>query len=78
MSLLLAAATIISAGQTFGCTPTRVWDGGAQSGALRRLAFRLPGIGAREADGSCRRGQPCPSASAEALVMLLCGSLVSR
>ena len=39
--------------------------------------LRLAGIAAREMDGSCRRGQPCPRASAQAardaLVQLLGG-----
>lgn len=42
------------------------------------MHVRLAGIAAREMDGSCRQGQPCPDASAlaarDALVTLLGGA----
>jgi len=66
MSILLAAATIVSAGQTFTCTPTRVWDGDGPVWCAEGPRIRLSGIAAREIDGTCRQGQPCPDASAEA------------
>lgn len=65
MSLLLAAALIIPAGQSFSCTPTHVWDGDGPIWCSEGPRIRLSGIAAREADGSCRANQPCPAASAE-------------
>lgn len=65
MSFLLAAALIIPAGQSFSCTPTRVWDGDGPIWCSEGPRIRLSGIAAREADGSCRANQPCPEASAE-------------
>ena len=67
MSLLLVAAVVIvPAGQTFTCTPTRVWDGDGPVWCAEGPRIRLSGIAAREADGTCRRNQPCPEASAQA------------
>ena len=81
MSLLLAAATIVSAGQAFTCTPTRVWDGDGPIWCAEGPRIRLSGIAARETDGTCRDGQPCPKVSAEesrdALVQLV-GEPVGR
>lgn len=66
MSLLLATALIISAGESFPCTPTHVWDGDGPVWCAEGPRIRLSGIAAREADGTCRSNQPCPSATAEA------------
>ena len=67
MSLLfLAAAAIVPAGQSFACTPTRVWDGDGPVWCAEGPRIRLTGIAAREADGSCRSNQPCPVTDAEA------------
>lgn len=75
--LLLAVATV-PAGQTFICTPIRVWDGDGPVWCREGPRIRLGGIAAREIDGSCRRGQPCPRASGiaarDALVRLLGGA----
>ncbi len=72
---LLAAVTIIPAGQTFTCTPTRVWDGDGPVWCAEGPRVRLAGIAAREIDGSCRDNQPCPDADAvearDALVLLV-------
>lgn len=57
---------IEQAGDTFTCTPTRVWDGDGPIWCQEGPRIRLSGIAAREMDGSCRPGHPCPSASAEA------------
>lgn len=61
----------------FVCTPTAVWDGDGPIWCDEGPRIRLAGIAARETDGSCRPGHPCPSASAEearsALVDLLGG-----
>ncbi|WP_380879431.1 thermonuclease family protein [Sphingomonas sp. DBB INV C78] len=75
LSLLFA---VVPAGASFDCTPTRVWDGDGPIWCAEGPKIRLEGIAAREIDGSCRRGHPCPSASGEAardqLVMLLGGA----
>lgn len=76
MSLLLfLTSAIVPAGETFTCTPTRVWDGDGPIWCAEGPRIRLSGIAAREADGSCRDSQPCPSASAidasDALVRLV-------
>jgi len=77
MSILIAAA-IIAAGQTFTCTPVSVWDGDGPIKCSEGPKIRLAGIAAREIDGECRRGHPCPKASGPAardhLVKLLGGS----
>lgn len=71
-------AQVIAAGQTFTCTPTRVWDGDGPIWCAEGPQVRLAGIAAREMDGSCRPRHPCPSASANAardhLVGLLGGA----
>jgi endonuclease YncB( thermonuclease family) len=65
MSLfLLAAAAIVPAGQTFTCTPTRVWDGDGPVWCAEGPRVRLSGIAAREIDGSCKPNHPCPDAGA--------------
>ena len=65
MSLLLAAALVVQAGESFACTPTHVWDGDGPVWCAEGPRIRLSGIAAREMDGSCNSNQPCPSASAE-------------
>lgn len=56
---------------TFTCTVASVTDGDTfrcrESGADgRQIRVRLSGIAARERDGSCTPGHPCPDGSAEA------------
>lgn len=46
-SLLLATA-VIPAGQSFQCTPTRVWDGDGPIWCAEGPHVRLSGIAARE------------------------------
>lgn len=62
----------------FSCTPTAVWDGDGPIWCEEGPKIRLKGIAAREIDGTCRRGHPCPEASGivarDALVELLGGS----
>ena len=65
MSLLLAAALVVQAGESFACTPTHVWDGDGPVWCAEGPRIRLSGIAAPEMDGSCNSNQPCPSASAE-------------
>lgn len=73
MSMLFAIALLFSspvpivpAGETFTCTPTRVWDGDGPVWCAEGPRLRLAGVAAREMDGTCRSNQPCPLASAEA------------
>lgn len=72
---LLAAVTIVPAGQSFVCTPVRVWDGDGPVWCAEGPHVRLAGIAAREIDGTCRPNQPCPDADAvqarDALVQLI-------
>lgn len=73
--LALAAAVPIGA---FTCTPIAVWDGDGPIWCAEGPRIRLAGIAAREIDGSCRRGHPCPRTSGiearDALVQLLGGA----
>jgi endonuclease YncB( thermonuclease family) len=75
--LIFLAASIVTAGQTFTCTPTHVWDGDGPIWCAEGPHLRLSGVAAREMDGTCRRGHPCPEASPtqarDALVRLLGG-----
>jgi len=67
--LLMFAApgpVIVPAGETFTCTPTRVWDGDGPVWCAEGPRLRLAGVAAREMDGTCRDNQPCPTASAQA------------
>lgn len=70
-----ATVPVIPSGQTFEYTPTYVWDGDGPIWCEEGSRFRLAGIAAREFDGSCSLGQPCPETSGidarEALVGLL-------
>ncbi|OWQ98366.1 hypothetical protein [Sphingopyxis witflariensis] len=59
---LVLAAQIVPAGQAFVCTPTAVWDGDGPIWCAEGPHVRLSGIAAREMDGSCRPGHPCPDA----------------
>ncbi|MBC2668216.1 hypothetical protein ACFOON_11190 [Novosphingobium piscinae] len=78
LTLLAAAAAIVPWGETFICTPTRVWDGDGPVWCAEGPHLRIAGIAAREMDGTCRSNQPCPAASAtearDALVKLLGGA----
>lgn len=58
-------------GETFSCTVSSVTDGDtfrcAETGQDgRQIRVRLSGVAARERDGSCSPGHPCPAATAEA------------
>lgn len=63
-SLLFAASGSVPAGQSFECTPIRVWDGDGPVWCAEGPKVRLSGIAAREIDETCRSNQPCPEASA--------------
>lgn len=60
---LAASVPIVPAGETFTCTAISVWDGDGPIWCAEGPRIRLQGIAAREMDGSCRPGHPCPSAS---------------
>src|SRR5687767_2612553 len=64
--MLFLTLQIVAAGQSFTCTPTRVWDGDGPIWCAEGPRIRLAGIAAREMDGSCSTGQPCPTATATA------------
>lgn len=66
LATLLLLPAIVPAGETFECTPTRVWDGDGPVWCEEGPRIRLSGIAAREIDGSCRSNQPCPAADASA------------
>jgi endonuclease YncB( thermonuclease family) len=57
---------VVPAGQSFRCTPVKLWDGDGPIHCSEGPRVRLAGIAAREADGSCRPGHPCPAAGAGA------------
>lgn len=61
-----ADVPVVSDGQVFYCTPTHVWDGDGPIWCEEGPRVRLSGIAAREMDGTCSKGHPCPQASAEA------------
>jgi endonuclease YncB( thermonuclease family) len=69
---------IVPQSERFTCTPTAVWDGDGPIWCAEGPHVRLQGIAAREIDGSCRAGQPCPAVSGivarDALVRLLGGA----
>lgn len=80
MLLLLAVAAStasVPAGDVFACTPIAVYDGDGPIWCKEGPKIRLAGIAAREMDGSCRPGHPCPAAgplqARDALVNLLGG-----
>ena len=54
---------IVSAGATFKCTPTAVWDGDGPIWCAEGPKVRIAGVAAREMDGSCSRNHPCPLVS---------------
>lgn len=70
MSMIAAAAFI--------CTPIAVWDGDGPVWCAEGPKIRIANISARELDGTCRRGHPCPNASGvaarDALVGLFGGA----
>src|SRR3546814_10799127 len=63
LAVFLLAVAVVPSGQSFICTPVRVWDGDGPIWCRVGPRIRLAGIAAREIDGSCRRGHPCPGAS---------------
>jgi endonuclease YncB( thermonuclease family) len=72
MTVPVIASTLL-----FLCTPVAVWDGDGPIWCAEGPHIRLQGVAARERDGTCRTGHPCPAASGiaarDALVDLLGG-----
>lgn len=66
---------IVNKGEAFTCTPVKVWDGDGPIQCAEGPKVRLAGIAAREMDGSCSPGHPCPEASAEEARDTLAGLL---
>lgn len=52
------------AGAMFKCTVTTVYDGDGPIHCREGASIRLNAVAAREMNGTCRPGQPCPTASA--------------
>lgn len=75
ITTLLLATAVIPAGQSFQCTPTRVWDGDGPIWCAEGPRIRLSGVAAREMDEACKTGHPCPQSDAvtarDALVRLI-------
>lgn len=76
--VVLLLAPVLVAGTSFTCTPVSVWDGDGPIWCAEGPRIRLAGIAAREIDGRCKPGHPCPAASGvsarDALVRLLGGA----
>lgn len=70
-----AGFAIVAEGERFACTPEKVWDGDGPIHCAEGSKVRLAGIAAREMDGSCSPGHPCPDATAEAARDALAGLL---
>jgi hypothetical protein len=71
----LPGPAVVAGGESFTCTPVKVWDGDGPIHCAEGPKVRLAGIAAREMDGSCSPGHPCPEASAEAARDTLAGLL---
>ena len=63
MLIVALAVQIVAAGSSFTCTPTAVWDGDGPIWCAEGPKIRLAGIAAREIDGVCKTGHPCPLTS---------------
>lgn len=75
LAAIFLAAAVIPAGQSFQCTPVRVWDGDGPIWCAEGPHVRLSGIAARELNGNCNAGHPCPDSdpikARDALVRLI-------
>lgn len=74
----LLTVMIVPSGQAFTCTPTRVWDGDGPIWCEEGPRIRLAGIAARELNGECRPGHPCPAGDPAAARDYLAGLLGER
>lgn len=66
---------IVEGGERFDCTPIKVWDGDGPIHCAEGPRIRLAGIAAREMDGRCSPGHPCPASSGPAARAALAGLL---
>lgn len=66
LGLFIFAAATVADGQSFTCTPTRVWDGDGPIWCVEGPKVRLAGVAAREIDETCKPSHPCPKASGHA------------
>ncbi len=84
MAALLTGGTIYvtsggarsAASSSFACTVASITDGDTlrcveQGADGRAIRIRLSGIAAREPDGTCKQGHPCPAAPPEAATAAL-------
>lgn len=73
--LFMLQIAVVPTGENFTYTPTHVRDGDGPVWCEEGPRLRLAGIAARELDGSCSQGHPCPDsdpiASRDARVNLL-------
>lgn len=76
MTLAALAAAV------FSCTPVAVWDGDGPVWCKEGPKIRIENIAAREINGTCRPGHPCPTSSGlaarNALVSILGGARGTR
>nr|WP_226660719.1 hypothetical protein [Alteriqipengyuania lutimaris] len=56
---------VVPKDHNFACTPTHVWDGDGPIWCSEGPRVRLAGIAAREMDGTCSSGHPCPDGDPE-------------
>ena len=61
--------------RSFICTPVKLWEGDGPIHCAEGPKVRLAGIAAREIDGTCREGHPCPAADGVAARNYLAGLL---
>lgn len=57
LSAALSAVPVVPAGQSFRCTPVAIYDTDGPIWCAEGPRLRLNAVAAREADGTCRRGQ---------------------
>lgn len=72
------SGTAIAAGRTFPCTPERVWSGDGPILCREGPVVHLAGISARDLNGTCPAGEPCPEASAVEARDYLAGLLIGN
>jgi len=61
--IAILLASVVPSGESFSCTPVRVWDGDGPIWCREGPKIRLSGIAAREIDETCKPIHPCPKAS---------------
>lgn len=58
--IFVATVMIVPESEPFTCTPVQIWDADGPIWCAEGPRVRLHGVAAREMDGTCREGQPCP------------------